>query len=109
MARLAKKSYVLPEIDYKTFGTTADAHTREFNRLMAISESLKYPDIVGGIFAFPWADSYAYYLVTSDDPLTLQHIDYCDAWSVPRYVISGISPADVDMQLHGMKLRLGIA
>jgi hypothetical protein len=109
MARLAKKSLVLPELVCKVWGTTDCLHEQEFKRLQAISDALKYPDIVGGIFRIPWADSYAYYLVTSDDPLTLQHIDYGDAWSVPSYMIRGISPADVDMHLHGAKLLRGTA
>jgi hypothetical protein len=45
---------------------------------------------------FPWGDGSAVYLVYSEKPLVLQHINVGDAWQVPYSYIRGTTLADVN-------------
>lgn len=69
--------------------------TLEFERLTQISDSLPDGQVVGAVLSWPRADGYAHYLVTADEPLTLQHIPYIDAWSVEPALIKGLDRDDV--------------
>lgn len=95
MARRHPKTHVLPELNFKTFGTPDDPHEKAMAEMRATSDALEDGDIVGFIMQFPWADGYAVYRVTKERPLTLQHIDYGDAWQVPDAHLRGIRFEDV--------------
>lgn len=56
-------------------------------------------DATGFVMQFPVADGRAYYLVTKETPLTLQHIPIGDAWQIPPAHLRGITIADVYQQI----------
>lgn len=47
-------------------------------------------DITGVILQFPAGDGHAYYIVSKQKPLTLQHIPYADAWHALGVTIKGV-------------------
>lgn len=68
----------------------------EFSRLQAASRrALKAGRVVGLLYRAQWADSYAYYRVAKESPLTLEHIPYGDAWRLPAAYERGIELDDV--------------
>lgn len=72
----------------------------EFSHLQATSDALPEGDVVGAVLRFPAADSYAYYLVTADEPLTLRHLNYGDGWTIPAPYIRGLEREDVLQMLE---------
>ena len=58
-------------------------------------EGLKGDTLKGYVWSYPVADGKAQYIVTSLRPLTLTHIPIGDAWTVPEYVIRGLTKADL--------------
>lgn len=57
-------------------------------------------DLTGAVLKFQVADSYAWYVVCKDKPLTLQHVPYCDAWGIDAAHLRGIRRQDVVQQLN---------
>jgi len=96
VARAAKGSYRLPELVFNGSWRESE-HEKAFQALMEASDAIDPhgDNLEGAIWRMPVADSYAHYLVVKNYPLTLQHIDYSDAWSVPTYVLRGLTRADV--------------
>lgn len=82
-----------------------ETEAAELGRLMSESAKLPTGEIVGGVLALPYADGYAYYIVTKAKPLTLRWIPYCDAWQVPDVYIRGLRLEDVRSMLHVQKKR----
>ncbi len=72
----------------------------EFSHLQSASDALPEGDVVGAVLSFPAADSYAYYLVTADEPLTLRHLNYCDGWTIPAPYVRGLEREDVLQMLE---------
>lgn len=98
MARLAPTSYQFPEVDYRSklpYDQWPD-HV-ELMRLLDISKNLDLSkgSVVGAVLSWPIADGCAYYLVIKDSPLTLQHLNYGDAWHVDPVLIRGLRKQDV--------------
>jgi len=56
--------------------------------------------LVGGVVRFPWADGYAQYMVVSERPLVLAHMEIGDAWAVPYSQIRGIRQVDVQAMVE---------
>jgi hypothetical protein len=55
----------------------------------------------GAIISFPYADGRAMYLVQKENPLTLQHIPYGDAWQIPAAHIRGLLLEDIRKMVEG--------
>jgi len=70
-----------------------------FNALQKVSDELKDGEVVGAVVRFPYADGYAFYRVTKEKPLTLQHIPYGDAWNLPYPMIRGLRLADIKAEI----------
>ena len=92
MAKLDPVEFEFASGDWK-------AHSAELERLQAASDALPEGILVGGLLSFPVADGYAYYLVRNNDPLTLQHVPFGDAWTIPTPYVRGLEPEDVIEQL----------
>ena len=60
-------------------------------------------DLTGAVIRFPVADGYAFYIVSKDKPLTLQHIPFGDRYSIPMAHIRGIRREDIIWQLKTVK------
>jgi len=108
MATLLSKSYELPALDFKTSGPwnkDTQPHMQKMEELQDISDALPEGEIVGGIISFGVADGSAIYLVTKAKPLTLQHIDFCDAYRVHPAMIRGLRKQDILDQL-GSRRRM---
>jgi len=107
MARLTNKQFPVASFDtifeierdaavgYDGFDKVMKEHTKTLDALQKASDKLKVGEIVGFLLSIPWADGYAYYLVTNDEPLTLQPVLVHDAWQVPYYQIRGLRKSDI--------------
>ncbi len=86
-----------------SFSTDTDYFARTSEQLEALREKSKNVDlkttIVGVVVNFPIADGYAWYVVSKERPLTLQHIPFCDAWQITPAHLRGLGKSDiVDME-----------
>ena len=98
MARLANKNYPVGrtrDVGYGGLVELMKEHTKTLNALQKASDKLKSGEVKGFLLPIPWADGYAYYLVTNDNPLTLQPVLVHDEWQVPYYMIRGLRVADI--------------
>lgn len=71
-----------------------------YNQMLQKNPDDPRADLTGVIMKFPMADSYAIYMVTKNDPLTLSHVPMDDAWTVQAAHIRGINRQDVINYLH---------
>jgi hypothetical protein len=69
-----------------------------FNDLLDKEAALPDGTYEGVILRFPFADGYAFYVVSKVRPLTLQHIPYGDAWHIPEAHLRGLNMTDVQAQ-----------
>ena len=77
------------------------AHVRAFDALEDEDDAARdRGEITGRLLKFPVADGYAVYRIVSVKPLTLAHIDYMDAWSIPGAHLRGITLASVKEELR---------
>jgi len=65
-------------------------------------EQIDRGDVEGVVLQFPFADGYAYYLVTKATPLTVEHLPIGDAWEVNPALIRGLRKQDVLDQAQRM-------
>lgn len=104
MAKLANTQIVVdmqrPGEDTMSYITRSH---QEIDKLLAVSNALSDDQIVGGIVRFPVADGYAMYQVTSEKPLTLQHIAYGDCWNITAAHMRGLRKADIQEMLQREK------
>lgn len=63
--------------------------------LQDVSDNLPDGEVVGALLQFPYADGYALYVVVDAEPLTVQHVNYLDGWSVSPILIKGLDRQDV--------------
>ena len=110
MARLSTTPYPWkwrgPEYDFPTITSFEEVLKQEQEALDALirkSASLPPGQVVGAVLSWPVADGSAYYLVTKDKPLTLQHIPCGDAWKVDPILIRGLRRDDVTRMLEAEK------
>lgn len=68
--------------------------------LMEHTMNLPKGDIKGGVIRFSVADGYAYYLVTKLRPLTIMHLPFGDAYSIPYAHVRGLNKADIVNQME---------
>lgn len=95
MARLLRESYPLPEMDFAAKDWNQTEHERAMTALLNASKSLERGQVIGKMLTWPVADGQAWYLVTKEDPLTVQHVPYSDAWTVDPIFIRGLRRSDV--------------
>ncbi|MHA2063249.1 MAG: hypothetical protein ACXABY_02590 [Candidatus Thorarchaeota archaeon] len=96
MARLDKYSYPLPKIDYQSpLSWDETDHFKKMEELQEISDNLPKGEIKGGLISFGVADGSAIYIVVKTKPLTLQHVPFCDGYSVHPALIRGLNKADI--------------
>lgn len=57
-------------------------------------------EITGAILRWQRADGYAWYLVINDEPLTLQHVDLFDGYTVEPALIRGLDRSDVERMIR---------
>lgn len=111
MAQLAKESLSPPFDQIKDFRDeggswdhkAADKATGAWLKETQTELKKKNGDVVGEIVRFPAADGYAQYIVKSQKPLILQHLNVGDAWGVPYAHIRGLRLADIREQIEGDK------
>ena len=72
-----------------------DEESAELERLEVLADKLPAGKLTGSIVDFPIADGKALYLVTSERPLTLQHIPFWDGYSIPPAHIRGLDKQDL--------------
>ena len=99
MAKLHPKPYTYAAA---TAGYTMDAMNEqqaELTRLEAHADKLADGAIKGAILSFPVADGKALYLVTSDKPVTLQHLPFFDGYAIPDAHIRGLNKDDVQQKV----------
>jgi hypothetical protein len=60
-------------------------------------------DLVGEVLQWPRADGYAKYMVISQSPLVLAHIDIGDAFQVEYALIKGLALKDVKQMVEFRK------
>lgn len=101
MAKLAPTSLAMPEWDHN-LPFDQQPEQIEFDKLLAVSDNLDLEngEIVGGLLRWQRGDGYAWYLVTSEKPLTLQHVAYGDCWTIEDALIRGLRKDDVFQMLH---------
>lgn len=95
MARLMETSLELPEPDWSLKDSSKSADIVEMARLQAVSDALPVGEIVGYICGWARGDGTAYYIVTQEHPLTLQHVAFMDMWTVESALIRGLTKADI--------------
>lgn len=60
--------------------------------------SIDTDPVVGEVYRFPVADSYAEYVVFSAKPLRLIHLPHMDGWHMPDVVRRGLNLTDIREQ-----------
>ena len=112
MAQL-KKTSLKPEFDWDAFKDAEgrmdwQAHYRATDewveKIQREAREKKEGDVVGTIMRYPRADGYAQYLVVSQKPLMLQHLEIMDAWHADYTSIRGTRIDDVRAQVERNKL-----
>ena len=83
---------------------TADEYIQrtasEFKKLLDVSDNLKSGEIVGAVLQFQRTDGFAFYRVSKEAPLTLQHVPYGDSWHAEAALVRGLRRRDVEDQLQ---------
>lgn len=101
MARLDNNPY--PVAPWTIGGNPMAGQLEQLAELARQTEELPEGKVVGALLSFQTADSYAYYVVTSANPLTVQHADFIDGWSIPAAHVRGLNKADVLEQINRTK------
>lgn len=106
---------ILDPLPY-SFGIPADsnqenafeAQIKQFDALQVASNALNTGSgtILGGLLRFPQGDGHAVYMVTCVEPLTLQHVPYCDGYTIDYYSLRAITLKDaLHLLLDGIVLQ----
>jgi hypothetical protein len=87
------------EFEYRTGESFDQYNSRSrtaFDRLLEAEKTVDTSkSLVGCLYSHPVADGYAWYVVTSDRPLTLRHIPIGDAWTLSPATVRGLSKKDI--------------
>jgi len=105
MARLERKSIVITT-DYSL--PRGEWQRREEAQLAEAAEQARSNasgDTVGETLRWPRADGYAVYMVTSESPLRLAHVDICDGYTVEPALIRGLTLRDVRGMVESNRAR----
>ncbi len=103
MAQLAKTSYPFKRKHERYSMEGMREEEAELERLEAEAEKRPEGTVAGCLVRFPVGDGYATYLVRTEKPLVLQHIDFFDGYGLPSAHIRGIRLADVQSLVKGRK------
>jgi hypothetical protein len=103
MAQLDPNPYPMPDLFAGDWREGFKRQEEALDRLMDASANLPAGKVVGGLLRWQRADGYAFYLVTKERPLTLQHVPFCDAYQVEPYLIRGLNKQDVLDQLESAR------
>jgi hypothetical protein len=85
MARLGEPTYLPSVSDWRE-------HEAAYDELYAGQPTT---GVVGCLVNFQVADGFAVYLVTSESPLTLSHVEWADGYTIPDAHIRGLNLSDV--------------
>lgn len=105
MAQLHKNSLQLAATGSASVSDCFKAQGEEMTRLQAASDALPPGTLKGLIYQTPYADGHAMYIVKTETPLVLQHIDYLDGYQVPTHRIRGLRREDL-LQYAEQRRRL---
>jgi hypothetical protein len=85
-----------------TFTGFEDFHKQDaaLKELLRTSKNLPEGEVVGAVLRFQIADGWAYYIVTSERPLTLQHIPFGDGYAIAEAHVRGLNRQDVLLALE---------
>ena len=87
MAQLHKTPYRL--------NASIDEHIATLDKLQADTLALPEGQVEGALIKFQVADGFAYYVVTSEAPLVLQHVPAIDAYQISHAHIRGLRVPDI--------------
>jgi len=91
MAKLEYTSYELPPFSYKDgVSFNESAHNKAFDELRRTNK----------LVSFSVADGQAWYIVKSERPLLLQHVNFLDGYRVHPAMIRGLSLKEIKMRLE---------
>ncbi len=108
MARLAATPYVIDHspADGSFSHEAWQAEDAELMELLKRSDELPVGEINGYVCKWQRADGYAYYIVSNERPLTLQHVACGDSWQVEGALIRGLRRSDIlEMQQRDQAWR----
>lgn len=104
MATQIKTSIEVPW-DFKLGREENDRVERETLEAAAAKARAKNTgDLVGETVKWQVADSYAVYMIVSEKPLKLQHINICDGWRVDPSLIRGLRLVDAQAMVEQERL-----
>ncbi len=97
MARLAKGSIGAVGVEWRLSDYRKVIEAEELAvEVAATKAQAKHPGTLAGeVVGWPRADNYARYMIVSEKPLTLIHIDSGDGYAVEAALIRGLRLADV--------------
>lgn len=100
MAQLARKSIVI-ETDYSLSRDEWVAQEKAQLESAATAARAKAPGgTVGGLLRWQRADGHAVYMVTSERPLKIAHVEVGDGWNIEPALIRGLRLAEVQAMLE---------
>lgn len=79
---------------------------RELEKYYSISDNLADGTILGAVLRWQVADGYAFYVVTKEEPLTVQHIPFGSGYQVDPILLKGLDKGDVHNMLHRRRTLL---
>lgn len=102
MAKYAGSIDIFDRSEYDSFREYYIAEEKEVSKMFDKSSQLDYEngEIVGAMLKWQRGDGYALYQVVNDDPLTVVHLNYGDAWRVEPALIRGLRKQDIIHQLE---------
>lgn len=111
MARLEPTSLTFPEIDYSIpKRPCSKAQEESLLALKKISDAIDFTNqkvnLKGALIGFGVGDGTAFYVVSKNSPLTLQHVPYSDAWRERGFVIKAVDRDYILGQLGISGIRL---
>ena len=103
MAQLAKTSYTFTRKSERYSVQAMKEEEAELARLEREAEKLPDGTLAGCLVSFAVGDGMATYIVKSEKPLVLQHIDFFDGYGLPAAHMRGIRIEDVRRIVKGQK------
>ena len=89
----------LDPVPFAFKGQDHNAEIRELDELQVVSDALPANAIVGALIRFHVADGYAFYRVTAEAPLTVQHVPFLDGYAIAAAHVRGLEREDILEQL----------
>lgn len=73
------------------------AHREKLREVERLSDEKE--GVVGEIIRFSVGDGYAYYMVSSEDPLEVKHLKFLDGYVISESYLNGLTLEDVKAKL----------